>query len=62
MILGWVLFIPLSYVLTFTLNLGSVGAWISLYKYLTAFGISVMICFYRTDWNTIKLKMVESDI
>ncbi|WP_249305993.1 hypothetical protein [Lederbergia citrea] len=35
---------------------------IIIYTYLTAFGISVMIRFYRTDWNTIKLKMVESDI
>ncbi|MBW8349845.1 MATE family efflux transporter [Bacillus sp. IITD106] len=59
LVLGWVLFIPLSYVLTFTLKLGSVGAWISLYSYLTVFGISVMVRFYRTDWNTIRLKTVE---
>ncbi|MEK3888829.1 MATE family efflux transporter [Bacillus sp. FSL K6-3431] len=61
LILGWLFFIPLSYVLTFTLNLGSVGAWISFYSYLTVFGISVMIRFYRTDWNTIRLKTVENE-
>jgi len=61
LVLGWLLFIPLSYVLTFTLGLGSVGAWIALYSYLTAFGISVMVRFYRTDWNSIKLKVVETE-
>jgi len=61
LVLGWLLFIPLSYVLTFTLNLGSIGAWIALYSYLTAFGISVMVRFYRTDWNSIKLKTVETE-
>ncbi|MBS4201120.1 MATE family efflux transporter [Bacillus sp. FJAT-49732] len=61
LILGWVLFVPLSYILTFTLNLGSVGAWISLYLYLTVFGISVMIRFYRTDWMSVRLKTVESE-
>jgi putative MATE family efflux protein len=60
LILGWLLFIPLSYVLTFMLELSSIGAWISLYTYLTVFGICVMIRFYRTDWTVIKLKSVET--
>lgn len=59
LILGWVLFIPLSYFLTFVLNLSSIGAWISLYTYLTAFGIAVMIRFYRTNWDEIKIRNVE---
>jgi multidrug resistance protein, MATE family len=59
MLLGWLFFIPLSYVLTFVLELGSIGAWISLYAYITVFGISVLVRFYRTNWNTIKLKSVE---
>jgi putative MATE family efflux protein len=62
LILGWLLFIPLSYVLTFVLELSSVGAWISLYTYLTVFGVSVMVRFYRTDWSVIKLKTVSSKI
>ncbi|MCR2823656.1 MATE family efflux transporter [Lederbergia panacisoli] len=61
LVLGWLLFIPLSYVLTFTLNLGSVGAWIALYSYLMVFGIAVMIRFYRTDWDTVRLKTVEGE-
>ena len=62
LILGWVLFIPLSYFLTFVLELSSIGAWISLYTYLTAFGICVMIRFYRTDWSSIQLKTTEHSI
>jgi putative MATE family efflux protein len=62
LILGWLLFIPLSYVLTFILELSSIGAWISLYSYLTVFGVSVMIRFYRTDWTMIKLKSAESEM
>jgi len=61
LLLGWLLFIPLSYVLTFLLDLGSIGAWISLYTYLTVFGISVMIRFYRTNWDLVKLKSVEKE-
>lgn len=60
LILGWLLFIPLSYVLTFVLELSSIGAWISLYTYLTVFGVSVMIRFYKTDWTVIKLKTAET--
>jgi multidrug resistance protein, MATE family len=59
--LGWLLFVPLSYVLTFILDLGSIGAWISLYTYLTVFGTSVMVRFYRTDWDSIKLKSIENE-
>jgi len=61
LLLGWLLFVPLSYVLTFILELGSIGAWVSLYTYLTAFGISVLVRFYRTNWTTIKLKSVENE-
>jgi MATE family multidrug resistance protein len=61
LVLGWVLFVPLSYVLTFMMNLGSIGAWISLYTYLTVFGVSVMIRFYRTNWDSIQLKTVKEE-
>jgi MATE family multidrug resistance protein len=53
---GVVLFIPLSYVLIFVADLGSVGAWLSLYTFLTLFSLSVMIRFYRTDWVNVRLK------
>jgi multidrug resistance protein, MATE family len=59
--LGWLLFVPLSYVLTFILDLGSIGAWISLYTYLTVFGTSLMVRFYRTNWDSIKLKSAENE-
>jgi multidrug resistance protein, MATE family len=61
LVLGWLFFVPLSYVLTFMLDWGSMGAWIALYSYLAVFGVSVMIRFYRTDWDTIQLKSVEHE-
>jgi multidrug resistance protein, MATE family len=57
--LGWGLFVPLSYLLIFVLDLKSVGAWISLYTYLACFGITVMTRFYKKDWETIQLKTVK---
>lgn len=61
-VLGWIFFIPLSYLLTFTLQLSSVGAWIALYSYLALFGTTVMIRFYRMNWSTIKIKVVSTDM
>lgn len=58
-LLGCFFFIPLTYVLTFVLNLSSIGAWLSLYIFLTAFGLSVMIRYYKTDWTNVQLKSAQ---
>ncbi|SEN00932.1 MATE family efflux transporter [Lihuaxuella thermophila] len=58
-LLGFFFFVPLTYVLTFVLQLSSMGAWLSLYIFLMAFGISVMIRFYRTDWSQVRLKSAQ---
>ncbi|MBW7473711.1 MATE family efflux transporter [Paenibacillus oenotherae] len=58
-LVSWVLFVPLAYVCIFILDMGSLGAWLSLYSFLLVFGISVMVRFYRTDWNAVKLKQAE---
>jgi len=57
-ICSWALFVPLAYLFLFVFDWGSMGAWLALYLYLTVFGISVMIRFYRTDWSSIRLKEV----
>lgn len=56
LIVAWCLFVPLSYVLIFVFDLGSIGAWISLYTYLMVFGITLMVRFYRTNWQTVKIR------
>jgi multidrug resistance protein, MATE family len=61
LILGWFFFIPLAYVLTFLLDLSSMGAWISLYSFFTVFGISVMIRFYKRDWTSLKIKSAQNE-
>jgi multidrug resistance protein, MATE family len=40
----------------FVFDLGSYGAWIALYSFLTVFGVVLMVRFYRTDWANIRLK------
>lgn len=56
LVVAWLLFVPLSYVLIFVFDLGSVGAWIALYTYLMAFGLTLMYRFYRTDWKNVQIK------
>ena len=53
---SWLLFVPLAYLFIFVFHWGSLGAWLSLYSFLTVFGISVMVRFYRTDWTSVRLK------
>mgnify|MGYP001159202566 CR=1 FL=1 len=55
-VVSWFLFVPLAYLFIFVLDMGSVGAWLSLYTYLTVFGIGLAIRFYRTDWLNVRLK------
>lgn len=57
--LSWLLFVPLAYALTFLLDWKSIGAWLALYSFLTCFGITVMIRYYRTDWHKVSVKAVE---
>ncbi|MCZ8513538.1 MATE family efflux transporter [Paenibacillus filicis] len=60
LLLNWLLFIPLAYLLTFHFEGGSIGAWVSLYAFLTVFALAVLIRFYRTDWGAARLKRAEA--
>jgi MATE family multidrug resistance protein len=55
-ILNWLVFVPLAYVLTFVLEMHSMGAWVALYTFLALYGTAMLIRFYRTDWFQVKLK------
>ncbi|TLS51104.1 MATE family efflux transporter [Paenibacillus antri] len=54
--LNWLLFLPVAYLAVFVFEWGSYGAWVSLYLYMTAFGLALMLRYYRTDWSQIRLK------
>lgn len=54
--LSWLLFIPLAYLLTFRFGLGSAGAWVALYTFLTAYGCAACIRFYRRDWTAVRVR------
>ncbi|MBB6735632.1 MATE family efflux transporter [Cohnella zeiphila] len=56
MVLNFCLFIPLAYLFVVVFHWGGTGAWLSLYTFLTALGVTVTIRFYRTDWNAVRLK------
>ncbi|MEK0316423.1 MATE family efflux transporter [Cohnella sp. 56] len=54
--LNFLLFVPLTYVFVQVADWGSMGAWLALYTFLTALGITVAIRYYRTDWHSVRLK------
>ncbi|HZG58116.1 MATE family efflux transporter [Paenibacillus sp.] len=56
LVLNGFLFLPVAYVSVFVFEWGSYGAWISLYVYMTAFGLALMARYYRTDWSQVRLK------
>jgi MATE family multidrug resistance protein len=59
LITGLFIFVPLTYLLTFVFDLGSVGAWVSLYIFLMLFSLAVMVRFYKTDWISVQMKVAE---
>jgi MATE family multidrug resistance protein len=54
--LSWFVFVPLAYFALFVFDLGSIGAWASLYAFIVFFCIAIVVRFYRTDWLSVKLK------
>lgn len=54
--LSWLLFVPLAYLLTFRFGMGSTGAWIALYTFITAYGLAVCFRFYRRDWTQARVR------
>jgi putative MATE family efflux protein len=56
MALNLLYFIPATYLFVSVLGWGSVGAWVALYSFLMLLGLSVMIRYYRTDWNSVRIK------
>ncbi|MFD2613629.1 MATE family efflux transporter [Paenibacillus gansuensis] len=55
-VLSAFLFVPLAYVLIFLFDMGSLGAWISLYTFITVYGLAVTYRFYRTNWSEVQVK------
>jgi len=55
-ITNWLIFVPLAYVLTFMMDMGSMGTWIALYTFLAIYGMAILIRFYRTDWLQVQMK------
>ncbi|QGQ97996.1 MATE family efflux transporter [Paenibacillus psychroresistens] len=55
-LINWLIFVPLAYVLTFMLDMGSMGTWIALYTFLAIYGLAMLIRFYRTDWLQVQMK------
>ncbi|HYK74081.1 MAG TPA: MATE family efflux transporter [Pseudoneobacillus sp.] len=60
LLLAWGFFIPLTYVMVFILDLSSYGAWLALYTYLAIFGLTLLVRFYKKDWNKVSLKQAAA--
>ena len=52
---NWCIFLPLTYLLTFTLEFFEYGPWIAWATYITVFGIMCMWKFREGKWKEIKL-------
>ena len=52
---AWFLFVPLAYVLGYTLNGGVVGAWVGATIYIVIYGVTVFVRFRRGKWKSIKI-------
>ncbi len=52
---AWVLFVPLSYFLGYTLKGGVIGAWIGATIYIVIYGATVFVRFRRGKWESIKI-------
>ncbi|MCD9022946.1 MATE family efflux transporter [Cohnella silvisoli] len=55
-VLSLFMFVPLTYLFVMVFDWGSIGAWLALYTFLIALGSAVMIRYYRTDFNSVRLK------
>ncbi|HND76187.1 MAG TPA: MATE family efflux transporter [bacterium] len=54
-LVNWGVFLPLTYLLTFTLNMRNYGPWIAWGVYITLFGVISFIKFNRGSWKHVRL-------
>lgn len=59
-VLSLFMFVPLTYLFVMVFEWGSIGAWLALYSFLIALGLAVMIRYYRTDFNSVRMKEAHS--
>ena len=52
---AWFLFVPLAYLLGYTLNGGVVGAWAGATVYIVLYGITVFLRFRGGKWESIEI-------
>ncbi len=52
---AWGLFIPATFLLGITLNMGILGAWLAMASYIIIFGIISLIRFTGKKWEGIKI-------
>ncbi|WP_077296916.1 MATE family efflux transporter [Virgibacillus pantothenticus] len=56
LIIGWFIFVPAAYLLTFTFSLGLVGMWIGFYIYILMLFIVFIRKYLKIKWETIVFK------
>jgi len=53
MILNWIVFVPLTILLTSVFELGQVGAWIALYTLIVLIGVANGWRYLKLDWSAV---------
>lgn len=52
---NWLIFLPMTYLLTFAAGMGRFGPWIAWAVYMTVFGILCFLKFQHGSWKKIKI-------
>ena len=52
---AWALFVPFSYLLGHTFNLGPIGAWVAWVMYVLFYDTMVFVRFLKGKWQSIKI-------
>ncbi|MDQ0167190.1 putative MATE family efflux protein [Bacillus horti] len=56
LLLGWVFFVPLTYLLTFVASMGLLGMWIGFYVYIVALFVAFIIKYRKIEWGKIEIR------
>ncbi|MGH1286340.1 MATE family efflux transporter [Bacillus toyonensis] len=56
LILGWFVFIPLSFIFTFVLDFGIYGPWVGFYIYIAGLFVAFGYRYLKLDWSSIAIK------
>ncbi|WP_020060131.1 MATE family efflux transporter [Bacillus sp. 123MFChir2] len=56
LLLGWLMFIPISFIFTFVWELGVYGPWVGFYIYILGLFVAFGYRYLKIDWSSVEMK------